>query len=197
MKGCREKMEAGLLVLSAVNAAGVMPGRTALQKACYFANFRLGGTVFFFPHYFGPYSPEVARAATELVSSRLVRDEIDSGSLREPWVTNGGRLMTDWERHNLSTSRDGKRYLRSIRGEGRSQMERVERIVEALRTATELDPTALSLSAKVHFMVRTERATSWRRLKSKARQHGWEISDKQLRDALRTLSRAGFRVTIG
>lgn len=182
--------------MTSVDAAGTMPGRTSLQKVCYFANSRLRGNVFFFPHYFGPYSPDVARAATELVSSQLVQDQIESGSLSEPWITTKGRMITEWERHNLSISGDGRRYLKSIKDERRQEIYRVRGFVKHLRDATELDPSTLSLAAKVHFIVRAERAQTWRQVRSKGRAHGWTLSDDDLKAALRTLARSRFRVTL-
>lgn len=189
-------VEANLLVVSAISAAGTIPGRTSLQKVCYFANFRLGGRVFFFAHYFGPYSPEVARAATELVSSRLVQDRVESGSLSEPWVTTKGRLITEWERHNLTISPDGRRYLKSIQDERKPQIFHVRGIVKNLSKATDLDPSALALAAKVHFIAHSEGAQTWRQVKSKARAHGWDVADGDLKAALRTLARSGFKVTL-
>jgi len=189
-------VEASLLVISSIDAAGTMPGRTALQKVCYFANNRLRGTVFFFPHYFGPYSPEVARAATELVSSQLVRDQIESGTLSQPWVTTKGRQISEWERHNLSTSSDGRRYLKSVKDDRRKQIYHVRGIVKNLQTATELDPTSLSLAAKVHFLSSSEGARTWRQVRSKARAHGWTLDDDDLKVALRALARATFKVTL-
>lgn len=189
-------MDASLLVLSAVVAAGKMPGRTSLQKVCYFANNRMRGRVYFFPHYFGPYSPEVARAATELVSSQLVTDQVESGSLSEPWTTTNGRLITDWERHNLSVSPDGRAFLRSVKGERRTLILQVRNIVKNLSEATDLDPTTLSAAAKIHFIVRSEGAKTWRQVRSRARAHEWKMTDGDIRAALSTLGRAGFRVTL-
>jgi uncharacterized protein YwgA len=51
-----------------------MVGRTLLQKKVFFVNELLKGTIAFLPHYYGPYSREVASAVDSLVSAGLLTE---------------------------------------------------------------------------------------------------------------------------
>lgn len=177
------------LILYITSKMGTIPGRTSLQKLCYFADLETSGAIPFKPHYYGPYSSEVANNADALLSYNYLDERKETGSLSSPWTTAGGTVITDWERRSYTITSDGDRYLSRLSYERRAELAKADKLLAALKEATNLDPTKLSTLAKVHFVVthdgasRSDRAAILAAIKA----NGWKLSVIDVNRALKTL----------
>jgi len=183
-------MEATDLVLYVTSRVETVPGRTALQKLCYFVNVKSGAGVPFKAHYYGPYSPDIARATDSLLVFDLIEERKESGSLSSPWVNRQGAVITDWERRSYSLSVEGKAYWEKAPKEGKESLATADDLIEKLRKATRLDAKKLATLAKVHFLIDQNNlaADDIAGIISTAKDEGWRITEGGVRVALKSLA---------
>lgn len=179
-------MDTYLLVLAAVDGLEKVPGRTALQKACYFANEKFGGGIPYFAHYFGPYSKAVAKARSDLVGSNFLREEIEAGRLASPNRTDRG-VETEWQRHNYLLTQEGTDLLERLRDKLPDEFHSIHSYVDAVGSATGLDLARMAPAAKVHFVVTHEGASTTDEVVDRALAHDWRLSRDDVASALDTL----------
>ncbi|MCL4308960.1 MAG: hypothetical protein M1126_06365 [Candidatus Thermoplasmatota archaeon] len=184
-------MEPSDVIVYVTSKVGTVPGRTVLQKLCYFVNAETGSAIPFRPHYYGPYSSDVAEATDTLLSSGFLDESKESGSLSSPWVTPGGTVITDWERRTYKLTKDGETYLGRLPADERKILARSEPLLDALRDSTGLDPTKLSNVAKIHFIISTRQAERSNResLVTAVNRNGWRLSATDVEEALKTLDK--------
>jgi uncharacterized protein YwgA len=139
-------MDSNALVLAIVSKAESVPGRTSLQKLCYFANENLKAGIAFRPYFFGPYSDDIASSADVEVGAHLLREEVESG------VYYRAGKESEWTRHTYSLTADGGKYLDWLGKQSKLPMDRIGEVVGKLKGETTLDPDALSILAKVRFV---------------------------------------------
>lgn len=182
-------VDANDLVLSVVHRAGSVPGRTALQKLCYFANDRIGTGIPFRAHYYGPFSRNIAASTDLLVISNFLSESVATGALSAPSVQPSGGVSTEWEQHSYRITPDGERFFERREKNFSEQYRVVDRVVDSLRSETGFDATRLSELAKIHFLKSNTGANSPQELMARAGELQWKVSLAAVERALNTLER--------
>ncbi|MFI5418228.1 MAG: hypothetical protein ACHQ2Y_04950 [Candidatus Lutacidiplasmatales archaeon] len=178
------------VVLYITSRIGTVPGRTVLQKLCYFANVKAAAGIPFKAHYYGPYSPDVARATDSLLVFDYVDEKTESGSLSSPWMTRRGTVITDWERRCYNLTATGKNYWDRIPKEQREALGKADELIAKLERATRLDARKLATLAKVHFLMQQNQLapTDVPGILAAAKAEGWKMTESGVERALKTLS---------
>lgn len=158
-------------ILVAIDAAeGV--GRTALQKIVFFAK-ELGLTVAAYdPHYYGPYSREVASTLLSLVAAGWVEE---SG---ESWPS--GSIFGERRRYAYRLTAGGKAALQQLVGDN-DEASRLRQIVKLCKEKTHLDFEMISWAAKIHFLrTKLKKALSADEIEAQARNWGWQVKKEDV-----------------
>lgn len=179
------KLQPNDLVLAIISEAGKVPGRTSLQKLCYFVNEELDAGVPFKAHYYGPYSEEIANAADVQVGAHLVHEEVERGQYFKAGKTR------EWARHSYSLTADGERYLDWLVRHSPVPKNEIRAVVSKLQAETSLDPDSLAKLAKVRFIADRLHGTSPHPVLVTrcAKQYGWRLAPSVVRQSLITLNR--------
>lgn len=159
-------------ILVAIDAAeGV--GRTALQKIVFFAK-ELGLTVAAYdPHYYGPYSREVASTLLSLVAAGWVEEAAES------WPD--GSIFGERRRYAYRLTAAGKAALEKLVPKDCHEAEHIRRIVRLCREKTRLDLEMLSWAAKIRFLLaKLNKALSPEEIEQQARAWGWNVKKEDV-----------------
>jgi hypothetical protein len=151
--------------------------RTKIQKIIYFAS-QLGITKdTFTPHYYGPYSKEVAETMESLVSSGFIREDV---VLFQGGIGYLYSLTLDGE---VVATEITKKYPAS-------ECAKLREIIDACKDAP---PLLLSLAAKVHFILKQKRIPmTLEQICEHAKGLNWQISSEQINIACMLLEKLGF-----
>lgn len=188
-------MDTYLLVLAAVKGVGTIPGRTALQKTCYFAKEKVGGNLAYFAHYFGPYSKAVAKARSDLVASNILREEVEVGKLTKPRQTEQDTEKV-WQRHNYVLTKEGTDLIDRLKDKLGGDFHTVQSYVKTIESATGMDLTRLAAAAKVHFVSIHEGAATIDEIVERASAHDWRLSTDDVSSAMDTLDEIELELSI-
>lgn len=153
-------------------------GRTRLQKLLYFVCEKLAVDARYSPHYYGPYSDEVARATQSLVARGLVREEVQSVNSAGPFE---GRL------HAYTAADPGRELLEVIRKEHREDYQRAS---AELARLLEGNPStrALAVASKLHMVVgKSSGPVRVTDLERRAAKFGWRVSPADVSAGVRFL----------
>lgn len=180
-------MDSNDLVLCVVRQAGTVPGRTALQKLCYFANEKIDAGVSFKAHYYGPFSRSVAMSTDLLVISNFLSEARATGTLSHPSVDSSGDVKTEWEQHNYQITLDGEKYFQNKVSKFGDTIGALGSVIEGLRRLTGLDASQLSEMAKIHYLEKHSAARSVDDLVRGAAGFGWQLSNAAVEKALSRL----------
>ena len=162
-------------------------GRTAIQKLIYFemvfglvdANYR--------PHYYGPYSSEVAGTIQELAALGFVEERIET---RE---TTGYTVSDEWKRYCYELTNDGLGFLEAVKKEDPEIYDRISRIVETCGGRSKLNPQILSWAAKVHYIAsHEEKAMEFKDIISNAKEFKWSLTEENIKVAVELLNDLGL-----
>jgi hypothetical protein len=164
--------------------SGQIIGRTLLQKKLYFAAVLAEQELGFRPHYYGPYSPEVADAVDSLVANRFLKETTETFPGQES-------IFGEWRRHSYELTADGDRLLEALgdTGEARKLREALEK-VNAQPIASDFN--LLSVAAKVHVLLREKSPATASEIRRKALEYGWQLSEQQIEDVARYLVDLGL-----
>ena len=169
-----------------LHAAGQIQGRTKLQKLVYFAGELTGESAMlgYRPHYYGPYSGEVAAAVDDLHGLRFLDQKITSTGRPDP---NGFEIV----RYDYSLNEDGKLLANE---KAKANPELWELIQEAVKLFNSTDYVKLSLAAKTYFMLGQAhgKSASLSELEAVAAKFGWKVTNEQVQEARRLLESTGF-----
>lgn len=177
------KASTNSVVLAVVEKAQEVPGRTSLQKLVYFANEVANLGIPFQPHYFGPFSVEVAASVDNLVAARMLSDDVETGI----FVRRG--RSRQFTRHTYTLTPDGSRYLAWVRSKGLLDDQSFSETLDRLKKHTRLQPDPLSKLAKVDFILKElkDDTSTPRSISYVAKQHDWAISPLEARRFLAEL----------
>lgn len=166
-------MDPRLAVLLALKATdGKLVGRTLLQKRLYFLNELLDLGIKFRPHYYGPYSREVADAVDSLVSSGLLRETVE-------YFEDVEDAYGDLRRYTYALSEDSDEAIGTLAEAADSKqsalIEEKAREINALAQAN--DYRDLSIAAKIHHIVGLRGKVTVGELAKEALQLGWSLPE--------------------
>lgn len=171
------------VILTALDAAGgSLPGRTRLQKVVYFICERLSIDAAYFPHYYGPYSEEVAGAVDSLVARGLVEEEVDPGATGGQYE---GRVYT------YSLTEAGKELTRVLEESDPSEVRSVrEEFAELL--CNNPSTQTLAVASKLHILMPPSGTVTSGQLRENARERGWGLRGDEVEAGIDFLVTKGF-----
>ena len=170
--------------LIAIGQSGQIVGRTLLQKKLYFAAVLAEEELGFRPHYYGPYSAEVADAIDSLVANRFLKETTETFPGEES-------IFGEWCRHTYTLTGDGTGLLQAV-----GQTDEGQKLREALGKVN-LQPIAedfnlLSIAAKVHILLRKKSPATVSEIRRMAEEYGWQLSEEQIQDVEKYLVDLGL-----
>ena len=171
--------DALLAVISAEE--GGIKGRTLLQKKMSFVSVLVGEDFGFSPHYYGPFSSEVADQVGALREAALVAEHpVIYAALIGPF----GELR----RYDYSLTEPGEQVVQK-------RYDAVQRYTDAIAQINAHgiadNPNLLSTAAKVHFIVDEHGRATGRDIQRRAQELGWNISDTEIGQVVDYLERLG------
>ena len=168
-----------LLAIAGENEEGLQ-GRTILQKKLYFIsvlNKTDHGTNFGFrPHYYGPFSSEIAENLDILVSCGFLNQ------VTETFATNRN-ILGEIRRHTYFLTPDGEAVMGEIREQG--ECASWQKALDDLNSQPSADNfNTLSIAAKVHYIVNHQGSATRKQIRETAVGYGWDINESQIQDVL-------------
>jgi uncharacterized protein YwgA len=160
-------------------------GKTKLQKAIYFLGVlsEMLPDLGYRPHYYGPYSAEVAGAVDRLRAL---------GFLDQRTASAGAVDQSGFEvaRYDIALTESGNRMAKAKAARDPQAWNMIQNAVRSFKKAEDLDYMKLSIAAKTYFMLgeKREQATI-DELASLARRFGWTVTPAQITEAARFLER--------
>ncbi len=178
-------METSHAVLIAVDEEEqrVIVGRTLLQKKLYFACVLLGQDLGFRPHYYGPYSRQVADATDSLVTNRFLEEQVE--------VFPEGNVFGERRRHSYKITQEGAALLQSVnqQTDARPWHETLQKINSHPVAA---DFNLLSIAAKAATIRARVREASPKDISRHANAYGWKLPPDKLELAEEFLAHLGL-----
>ena len=170
------------LVLAVIDRHGKRGcrGRTRLQKEVYFLREALEVQVIYQPHYYGPYSAELAATVQSLVAEGLVGEEQELTPGEGPFervtytyrltpAPNGQTLVDAWKTHAHQESAQFNAAFDKLALSSQSVQE-------------------LAVASKIHHVVSASNKPVPRsELNESVRQLGWEVSEDEEQKAVNFL----------
>lgn len=167
---------------------GEIRGKTKFQKTVYFLGL-LTDTVEdlgYRPHFYGPYSSEVAGAADQLRALGFATQTVASGGA----VDQAGFEVA---RYDLRLTEEGERMAQAKAKGHPKEWDKISNSAEILKKANEQDYLKLSIAAKTCFMLGQRRGIARiHDLVAHAKNFGWSVTPDQVRDAARFLASIGM-----
>jgi len=164
------------LVLAIASAGGGrVDGRTKLQKLGYFVSCLMPMDAGYRPHYYGPYSPDIAATAQSQVSRGLLAERCE--------VYDDPRFPGhdgEWRRYVYCLTSAGRQALEWRRSQAPDDFDRAQTLAARL-LRTNADYTLLSYAAKLYMILLQEsRALTLREALDRAHQLGWSMSEQDM-----------------
>ncbi|WP_067052335.1 hypothetical protein [Methanofollis ethanolicus] len=170
----------GILVLLDA-AEGRIAGRTTIQKLGYFSTIRGAVRAHYRPHYYGPYSADIAGAIQTLVSYGFIEERVETPA--------GAGETPDWRRYTYTLTDDGRELVQEMKEEYPRDAAEVKEVVDICRDAADLDSKTLSWAAKVHYIqTREMRDMSPDEIREIARTLNWDLSEGQVQKGMDLLT---------
>jgi hypothetical protein len=155
-------------------------GRTTIQKLAYFASVKTGSDVGFHPHYYGPYSPQVATQLEDLVGSDFIV-EIGRHTIRD-------RIM-----YSYCLTEDGKIVARNVMKKYPEEYSTVKQITSKCRKIAHNNISILSWAAKVHYILsQTNKPMTYNEAVELGRRYGWKPPATEMESAIDLLLSLGL-----
>ena len=157
-------------ILACAQAASGRASRTVIQKLMYLSTLKGLTKASFEPHYYGPYSTEVAATLQDLASTGLVDESIQTWpSIGDPW---------EIRRYSYAVPTEVAKALeKGLLDEERNQAESMARLVEACEKRGALNPKSLSVATKILFILHeTGRPLTESQIAANAESLGWKLS---------------------
>lgn len=161
------------------SSGGSVRGRTAVQKLVYLAKQKIPelDVPEFRPHYYGPYSAEVAMSLSRLVQFLFVSES------RIP-----GNIAVGYE---YRLTRDGNEVLDGVKRDQVQTYRSIRDFVQKCKSLCDLNILALSFASKVHYMTVNSPArapsTSRDNLRAYAESLGWKMDPGEIDVGIRLL----------
>lgn len=167
---------------------GEIKGKTKFQKTVYFLGLltEIAEDLGYRPHFYGPYSSEVAGAADRLRALGFAMQTAAGGGA----VDQAGFEVA---RYDLRLTEEGTRMAQEKAKKYPEEWVKLGKAAEVLTKANEQDYVKLSIAAKTYFMLGQRRGTARiNDLVALAENFGWSVKPDQVRDAARFLASIGM-----
>ena len=167
---------------------GEIRGKTALQKKIYFLGLltdcaeELG----YRPHFYGPYSAEVADAITYLKAIHVLEEDVEPCGI----VDESGFEV---KRHDFRLNDAGHKLAERRASDNPQLWKKVKSAAKILREAGDLDYVLLSIAAKTYYMLGKKRGSATaQQLADLAPRFGWKVEPQQVNQAAKYLRKIGL-----
>ncbi len=161
-------------------------GRTTLQKKLYFLSVLNETNLGFRPHYYGPYSSEVAENLDTLVSTGFLKEVTETLVSETSTVSRDRNIFGEIRRHTYSLTPDGKTVMKEIEQED-GYMEWVKALNLLNRKLSNNYFNTLSIAAKVYYIVNQQGSATREQIRNIAEKYGWNINHSQIEKVLSLL----------
>ncbi len=174
--------------LAFLAVGGTIRGKTKLQKTVYFLGIMTGEVenLGYRPHFYGPYSSEVADATGQLHTlGFLDRNTVQAGLK--------GTSGFEATRYDFTLTEAGKK-IATAKSEAHSDIwGKIEKAAMALKQVGDIDYMAMSIAAKTYFMLSDKKgAVSPDELAKLALGFGWKVEKDQINEAVNYLQKLGL-----
>jgi uncharacterized protein YwgA len=176
------------LQLVLLASGGEIQGKTKLQKTVYLLGIMSGQLedLGYRPHYYGPYSDEVAAAVAWLKTIGVV-EQFSSG------VGSTDPSGFEIRRYDYRLSERGRKFAETTARDYPDVMQRVRESADLLRRTGDLDYMKMSIVAKTYFMLgESGHQASEEDLARLAKRFGWEVTPEQVKEAAHYLESLGL-----
>jgi uncharacterized protein len=174
--------------LALLAMGGEIKGKTKLQKTVYFLGLlcKRDEDLGYRPHFYGPYSAEVAGAAQTLRALGFAtQTSAGIGS-----VDSSGFEVA---RHDLALTDEGRRMAEAKARDNPKDWEKIQAAAAKMKSAKEPDYMKLSIAAKTKFMLGTQKGSvRLTDLVEQAKGFGWSITTEDVREAATFLESLGL-----
>lgn len=174
--------------LSFLAVGGTIRGKTKLQKTIYFLGIMTGEleNLGYGPHFYGPYSPEVADAIGQLHTlGFLDRNTVQTGLK--------GAFGFEAARYDFTLTEAGKKIATAKSGAHSDHWGKIKKAAEDLKEAGDIDYMEMSIAAKTYFMLGGKKgAVSPDELAELAPRFGWTVRKDQISEAVNYLQKLGL-----
>ena len=168
-----------MLLCIAQRSQSRINGKTVAQKLMYFCCEMTGTKLGYVSHYYGPYSQTVDNLLSNLSSSNFLLEE---------------RLLTIRERmmYRYTLTEDGEAIANRAAHNYPNLHEKISQVVDECKRIADLDPEILSTAAKISYILKREKSSSYRDISRSAKNLGWKLSRNSLRTASKLLEALGL-----
>lgn len=181
-------MDVSDAIIAVVKVAGNnILGRTAIQKIVYFLSIFEIVDVKYRPHYYGPYSADVASSTQMLASIDFLNEKVETSK------TTGYTVPENWKRYHYSLSSEGEQFVKDLKKSNIADFNEISRIVEICRDTVNFNQEILSWAAKVNYILsKKKEPMTYEAIISTAGSFGWDLSSEQVEMALELLQNLGL-----
>jgi uncharacterized protein YwgA len=176
------KLEISDAILVAVKEAGDnVLGRTSIQKLIYFLSIFGKVDVKYLPHYYGPYSADVAGSIQMLSSIDFLDEKVETQQ------STGYSVPENWRRYLYSISEDGEQIIAQLKESNEKEYNEISRIISQFETVN-YNPEVLSWAAKVNYIISKKGASMTpEAIINTAGSFGWKLTEEQVDSAIEIL----------
>ena len=170
------KLELSDAILITVKVAGNrVLGRTAIQKLVYFLTIYNIVEVRYRPHYYGPYSVDVASSIQMLSSVDFLIEEMDTPK------TTGYSVPGNWKRYHYTLSSEGEEMVKDLIESNPGDYETLSQIIKIFGSTADYNMDVLSWASKVHYILSKKNKTMTDdAIIQTADSFGWKLSEDQV-----------------
>jgi hypothetical protein len=166
--------------------SGEIHGKTNLQKKVYFLGLMVGQDLGYDPHFYGPYSAEVADANSELKSLGYIEESVAG-------VGDSDAFGFEIARHDYKLNDAGRILVRMKKAALSEEWQKIKGAAENIQRAGEIGYMNLSVAAKAHYIISEHsRKPTVEEVKQIASKFGWTIGEPDLRKAVDFLTQVGL-----
>ena len=167
---------------------GEIHGKTKLQKTVYFLGIMTGelDNLGYGPHFYGPYSAEVADAVGQLHAlGFLDRNTVQTGMQ--------GSFGFEATRYDFTFTEAGQRVAKKKSESHAEFWGKLQDAVKKLKKSGDIDYMKMSIAAKAYFMLGEKKGPAASgELAALAPRFGWEVTEKQVTAAVEYLHKLGL-----
>ncbi len=176
-------MDVSDAIIMVVKVAGDnILGRTAIQKIVYFLSVFEIVDVKYRPHYYGPYSADVASSTQMLASIDFLNETVETPR------TTGYSVPENWKRYHYSLSSEGEQFVKELMRSNIEDFNEISRIIKICKDTVNFNPDILSWAAKVNYILsKKKEPMTYDAIISTAGSFGWDISSEQIEMAIELL----------
>ena len=167
------------VAMTLLASGGHVRGKTKLQKLVYIVGIltRSLDELGYRPHFYGPYSDDVAEAVSHLKTIGAIEQTVSD------WGYNSSGF--EIRRYDFSLNDPGRKFVEGLAHENSELWEKIRGAVKIYEQAGDRDYMALSIAAKTYFLLDHRKApASDSALAALAARFGWSVTPDQVRAAV-------------